>query len=117
MMIYEITIPNWRPPLTNELLTKHWSQAARMKSGAAQMIAAYLQKAKVPGATGKRKVEIHITQIKGRFPDPDAPHKSVHDALTRTGYLMDDSQEWLDFTPARYSRGKKSTTIRIEDLP
>ena len=96
----------------------HWSEANRRKKSDAQMLAVCAYNAKIPKATGKRRVEIIITRTRGRKADPDAYHKSVLDGLTRTGYLKDDSQEWAECPPALILSGKqKSTTIKITDLP
>lgn len=117
-MTYEVTIPHWHPTLLNKLLTSHWAAAARMKQGDMQMIGVYLYQAKVPKATGKRRVQIEIVLGKGqRAGDPDAYYKTTLDALKRLGHLKDDNRQWLELVPVKFSRAAESATIiRITEL-
>lgn len=111
-MEYIIHIPNWHPTPLNNLLKAHWGDASRMKSGDAQMMAAYAYKAHIPKAIGKRSVGITIVLGKGqRGCDPDAYHKTTHDGLKRHGYLKDDNRQWLDIVPTKYTRSAQPATI------
>ena len=115
-MSYIIQVNNWHPHTLNKLMKAHYHAANRMKSGDAQMIAAYARIARVPKAVGRRKLEIKI-QATGKFADPDAYYKSVNDALVTLGYLKDDSSKWVEITPTTFVRGKsKATTIILTDL-
>lgn len=116
-MIHRIIIPNWHPTSVNKLMG-HWGAAGRKKTADMQMMATYAHNAKIPKATGKRRLEIEM-HIKGagRTPDPDNFFKSVCDGLKRSGYLIDDGEKWVEITPARFFRGKiKATTLILTDL-
>lgn len=117
-MKYTVTIPNWTPPSVNRLLNVHWATGSRIKAGASQMIAAYCTYAKVPLADGKRRVSMHITKSgRGRLPDSDNLAKITFDALKTTGYIVDDSQKWLEYEPPVIVRGDKTqTVITLEDM-
>lgn len=117
-MMYTVTIPYWKPASVNRLINAHWTTGSRAKLEAVQMIATYLYKSGVPKATGRRKVDISITQSgRGRTLDPDNLCKVVFDALKSTGYIIDDSSKWLDYTPPVITRGKVTeTTITLTDV-
>jgi hypothetical protein len=71
----------------------------------------------VPGAVGRRRLRLTIRGRFGAFPDDTAPLKSLWDALKRSGLILDDSREWLEFVwPPTYERGGKETVIELEDL-
>jgi hypothetical protein len=72
---YTLDIPRWRPALLNELLrsVKH---RIRLKKQDRLMVATYARMAKIPAATGKRQVSLHVTLGKGmREFDVDAWQK------------------------------------------
>lgn len=95
-MRHEIHIENWHPASVNKLLSGHWGNARRLKSGDKQMIGAYATKARIPKAEGKRRVTLIWTQYRGRTPDEDGCLKSLLDALKYLGYLKDDSPTWCE---------------------
>lgn len=113
-----IHIPRWHPVTLNRLMNSHPMSRSRLKLADLQMIGAYAVKAKVPKATGRRRLEIVITLGKGqRAPDPDAYFKVTNDALVRLGFLRDDSRTWLDLMPVRYERAiEKATTLILTEI-
>lgn len=114
---YAIEIPNWHPHPLNKLINCHWSEMGRHKHADMLMLSTCAHKAKVPKATGKRSLRIIITLGKGqRGCDPDAYFKSTCDALVRTGYLKQDSRQWLELLPVAFQRGTKATTIVLRDI-
>ena len=83
------------------------------------MIAAYVRKAKVPKAAGRRRVSLHIILDKGqRGADPDAYQKSSLDALVHAGMLVNDNRHYVEIAPVTFSRDSTGwgTIIRLEDL-
>ncbi len=80
---------------------------------------AYASQSKIPPATGKRRVSLHVTLGKGmREFDADAPWKSLNDALKHAKLIIDDSCEYIEQGPVTFSRNPKAwgTVIRLEDL-
>ena len=59
--IHRLTIPNWRPARTNELIYRHWARARRRKKADAEMVGGYALAAGLQPATGKRRVSLEIT--------------------------------------------------------
>lgn len=114
MAVHEIIIHNWHPTPLNKLINSHWAVANKLKK---------LDKAEVryasnhiPKATAKRRVELIIELGKRqRACDPDAHFKSLGDALTACGMLVNDSHKWVEWSPVKFERGNKKTTIRLYD--
>jgi hypothetical protein len=74
---------------------------------------------KIPRATGKRRVSLHVTLGKGMKEfDGDAPWKSLGDAMKHAGIIADDSTQYLEMGPVTFSRNwlKWGTRITVEDL-
>lgn len=116
MARYEVTIPGWRPAFTNELMGRHFGTIAGRKNRDVRQLAVARLVSGAPVATGRRRVSLAISGRYSTFPDPDAPEKSFFDALKRSGWIVDDGAEWLDFDwPPRFVRGPKQTTIIVED--
>lgn len=117
-MKHVVAIPDWRPALANDLAAAgHWAGRARRKRADLQLVAAYCVLAGVPLATLPRRVSLEILGPFRRLPDPDAPWKSVLDALVGCGRLVDDSALWCQLAaPAFEYRPKYATTITLEDL-
>lgn len=113
-----IHIENWHPTPLNKLINCHWSTAHKRKRSDMQMIGAYAFKAKIPKATGKRRLELIITLGRGqRACDPDAYFKSAVDAMVRLKLLKDDNRQWLELMPIRFEKAKeKATTIILTGL-
>ena len=112
-----LNIPGWRPALANEL-DRGWRQAHKLKTrdydNCYRAMIAYA----VPAAAGPRSVLCFIAGPFRRLPDPDAPWKSLLDALKRAGAIKDDSAQWCRFSPAVFSRARAiETTLIIEDTP
>ena len=118
MPIYTLEIPRWRPALLNELM-RSVKGKIRLKKQDREMICAYAWQAKIPRATGKRRVSLHITLRKGmREFDVDAPDKSLYDAMKHAKLIVDDSVKFLERGPLTFSRDPKAwgTKITLEDI-
>lgn len=116
--VQEIYIPNWHPTPLNKLIGKHHHVAHRLKSRDKHFVGVY-SKFKTTIATTKRRVHLHIILGPGqRKCDPDAYFKSLLDALTHHGLLVNDSDNWVELSPVRYSRSTTSwgTEISLVDI-
>ena len=115
---YRLTIPDWHPSKLNEYLGRHWSVKHRLKRHDAVMVGWYARAAAIPPATGKRRVSLVITLApRQRAFDVDAPWKSLLDALTGAGLLVDDSPRWCELGTVEFIRGPaRRTEIFLEDL-
>jgi Holliday junction resolvase RusA-like endonuclease len=74
---------------------------------------------KIPKATGKRRVSLHVTLGKGmREFDDDAWQKSTLDAMKHAGLIVDDSSRYVETGPVTFSRDRQGwgTRITLEDL-
>lgn len=112
-----IAIPGFRPALLNELVGVHRFQAHRRKKRDREMIGVYSILAGVPRATGRRRVSLEIAGPFRRLPDPDAPWKSVLDALVACAMLRDDGAAWCELGSVTYLRELEyRTVITLEDL-
>jgi hypothetical protein len=64
-----------------------------------------------------RRVFLNVRGPFSVWPDPTAYAKTILDALTVNGLIVDDSAEWCEFVyPPTYARGPKLTVLRLEDL-
>jgi Holliday junction resolvase RusA-like endonuclease len=115
MATYAVVIPRWRPALLNEL-RGHWARGHRRKAADAHVVAVHLALARVPPAAGPRAVAVTIADRWHRRPDPDAPLKSLLDALVRAGALRDDSARWCRWSVPVFTAGPPATTITLTDL-
>ena len=118
MTCYTLEIPRWRPALLNELM-RSVKGKIRLKKEDREMVWAYASQSKIPPATGKRRVSLHVTLGKGmREFDADAPWKSLLDAMKHAKLIIDDSCEDVEQGPVTFSRDWKNwgTVIRLEDL-
>jgi hypothetical protein len=83
MTSYTLEIPRWRPALLNELMHSVKGKI-RLKKQDREMVCAYAWQAKIPPATGKRRVSLHVTLGKGmREFDYDAPWKSLLEPIRK----------------------------------
>lgn len=118
-MIQVLSIPGWLPATTNQLLTRHWSNAGKLKRKDREIVAtaAFVHGARK--AEGKRRVRVLIVLPKGqRACDPDAPAKSLLDSLVACGLLRNDSHAWVELCPVEFARGERLVTfVTLEDLP
>ncbi len=114
---YVIDIPNWQPTPLNKLLG-HWANSARLKKSDLKMIWGYAKQAKIPAATSKRSLQLIIQLApRQRAFDPDAPFKSVCDALVHCGLLTDDNRQGVELLPVKFERGaQKATRIVLRDV-
>jgi hypothetical protein len=118
MTCYILEIPRWRPALQNELM-KSVKAKIRLKKLDRQFICTCALQQKIPKATGKRRVSLHVTLGKGmREFDVDAPWKSLNDAMKHAGLIVDDSCAYLEQGPVTFSRDPRAwgSVIRLEDL-
>jgi hypothetical protein len=118
MTIYVLEIPRWPPALLNELM-RSVKDKIRLKKLDREMVCAYAWQAKIPRATGKRRVSLHVTLGKGqRGADADAYFKSLLDACKHAGLILDDSSRYVELAPVTFSRDWKNwgTVIRLEDV-
>lgn len=115
---YFLVIPDWRPTLANELVGKHWAKAGRLKAADRELVAGYAVKQGIPKAAGRRRVDVMICgPFRGRMPDPDAPLKSLLDALVKAGLLVDDSAEWCELGVVSVDRAKRyETTVLLKEV-
>jgi hypothetical protein len=96
MTIHTLDIPRWRPALLNELMRSVKSKI-RLKKLDREMVWGSALEQKIPKATGKRRVSLHVTLGKGmREFDYDAPWKSLNDAMKHAGLIVDDSCQYLE---------------------
>lgn len=117
-MTYKVTIPDWHPPLLNQLLRQHWGKRHRTKKAAYEIVHCYCRMAAVPVATCKRRVSLVITLSpkQRRPPDPDGFWKVLLDALVECGRLCDDGPKHCECGTVEYNRGdQQETVIVIED--
>ncbi len=119
-MAYRLVIPDWHPAKLNALYAGHWARRARLKKADRELVGIYARQAAIPPATGKRRVQLVLTLApRQRAGDPDAYWKSMLDALTATGLLVDDNRQHVELAPVEFERGRaKATTIldRLTDL-
>ena len=116
-VIWTLEVPGWVPCELNKLLG-HWGNAASRKKHDREIIARAVLAYAVPPATCKRIVSLLIVLPKGqRAYDPDAPWKSLLDALVSAGALKNDSRAWVQAQPVRFARGEGLTTfITLQDV-
>ena len=116
-MIHILDIPKWHPTRLNQLLG-HWSKPHKRKKADRLIVWQSSLASKIPKATGKRRLTLHIILKKWqRGADPDGYFKSLNDALVHAGLLKNDSKEWVELSPVIYSRGENwGSRIILEDL-
>jgi hypothetical protein len=116
--VHILFIPGWRPAPLNKIMHGHWSNGNRLKKADFGMITAYAMASRIPKATGRRRVELHITLTgQQKQADPDAYAKSTLDGLKRCGLLVDDSGAWVEWVTPTYDRcGEPGTRITLTDL-
>jgi Holliday junction resolvase RusA-like endonuclease len=116
-MKHTLTIPNWKPVSVNRLVGRHWGQVHKLKAADAKMVAAYALQARLPAATGRRRVKVLIECLPGQLLDGDNCLKSLLDALVKCRALVDDSAEYLDLVRVEVvAAARPGTTITLEDV-
>ncbi len=117
-MSHKLVIEGWHPARLNLLLGGHWSQGHRLKRADRQMIALAAKLQGIPPATGKRRVSLTLTLApRQRAGDPDSYFKSLLDALTHAGLLLDDNRQGVELGKVTFERGPvRQTTVLLEDL-
>lgn len=115
-----LIIPNWHPPLNNQIGGGvHWAVRRRLKAACTAMIWKSCLDQKMVKASGRRLVEIIITYPKqrGSMADPDAFYKATLDSLKHCNMLIDDSGKWCEHAATLVQRGAtKQTTIILTDI-
>ena len=116
--VFRLTVPGWHPARLNQWDGCHWSRRSRLKKADRELIACYARLAEIALATGKRRVSLHLTLGPGqRAGDPDSYWKSLLDALTHAGLLVDDNRQNVELGPVHFVRGETCETLVIlEDL-
>ncbi len=117
---YEISLPNYRPPRTNELFRAKMRGRMALERECKQFVDFY--GSHVPKATGKRRVSMVVTlAVRQRMPDSDENClKAVLDSLVACSLLVDDSRVWCECVPTEFVLSRKrqpNTLITLEDVP
>ena len=117
--VQELVIRGWHPHRLNEWDGRHWSVRRRMKAEDGLQIAVASRNASLRKADTTRRVSVEFTITKGkRAWDCDACWKSLLDAMTGCGLLVDDSPKWCVLGTVRFRRGDlPETKITLEDMP
>lgn len=116
MSTHTLVIEDWRPVGLNLLLRSHWAKRARLKRLDRETVAVYALNARVPRATGRRRVSVAVECCKSP-PDADNVLKSLLDALTHCGLVIDDSPAWCELGTVTVARGPRDrTVVTLEDL-
>lgn len=116
MSTHVLTIDDWRPVGLNLLLRSHWAKRARLKRLDRETVAVYALALGVPKATGRRRVSVSVECCKSP-PDADNVLKSLLDALTHCGLVIDDSPAWCELGTVAVARGPRDrTVVTLEDL-
>jgi hypothetical protein len=117
--VHRLDIPAWTPTLLNVLLHVHALEAARLKRHDREAVTLFARLNGIPKATGPRRVSVELHGWpRGRLPDPDAPLKSLLDALVSAGLLVDDGPRWCVIGDVRMIRGvDRRTVVMLEELP
>ena len=115
---WTVTILHWHPVPLNKLIGVHWGTAHARKMADQRRLADELAFAGVPEARHRRRVSLRvILGPRQRAFDPDAPWKSLLDALVACRRLVDDSRQWCELGEIEFERGKaKATVLTIEDV-
>ena len=96
----------------NEFAGRHWSVKNRVKNRTRCAVGVACFADGVPRATGRRRVSIALELPAGRTaPDHDNLLKTLWDALTACGAIVDDSPEWIEGGGYTIEIGEKVLTV------
>lgn len=110
--VYSMRIDGWHPLKVNRMTGHHWKSYWHLKENDQKLVADHRFINQIPAATTKRRVELTIVMgPRQRGGDPDCYWKSLLDALTACGLLVDDSRQWCETPPAVFERGPIAATI------
>ena len=101
-MTWTIRLPYSTPPISlNSRM--HWATANRIKSEVAYHVTIGVRRARIP-ACGAIHVQLGYVPRDKRTRDPDnlmLLHKICVDAIRRAGVVLDDSPEYVTWSPPR----------------
>ena len=117
-MTYRLKIDRWHPVRLNKLMNCHPCTRSRLRKADDNMVAGYTILNRIPVATGRRRVDLHLTlgprQQEG---DEDNWWKSIKDALVNARMLIDDKKLWCEQGEVTFERGvERGTLITLTDL-
>lgn len=114
---WDVVIPGWLPARANQLMRCHWQVRRRLRRQDDDVIALHCIQLGVPMAGGKRRVSLSVTLAPRQRVDPDCFWKSVLDALTNCGRLVDDDYRYVELGPVTIGTGPaRKTVITLEDV-
>lgn len=118
MSTHTLTLEKFHPARLNQLLGRHWGAAARLKRRDRDLVYLEALRQGVPPARGRRRVSLLVTLgPKQRAGDPDAYWKSLLDALTHAGLLLDDNRQGVELGDVAFARGAcRRTEVTLTDL-
>jgi hypothetical protein len=120
MARYVLVIEKWHPYTSNQLMSCHHQQRARLKRIDRHLVMAYCALHRFPVAVGLRRVELTIIRgegDKGRPVDPDNWWKSLLDALVWAKMLIDDGEAYCEHKFIATEHGpQRATRITLIDL-
>lgn len=117
MGYYRVVIPGWHPTSTNSLIGHPMAAYRRKKRDAYQIWSAQLVH-RVPPARGKRSLRLTIVLGRGQHAkDPDNYWKSLLDAATKAGWILDDRRQCVETPAVAFERSNRpATVIELEDI-
>lgn len=116
---HTITIPNYRPPRSNDLFRARMRKRMGLERECKQFVAYYSRD--VPKAAGRRRVSMHVwLAVRQQLPDCEEDClKAVLDGLTACGLIIDDSRRWCECPRTVFTKTllrQPRTVITLEDL-
>lgn len=117
-MTYKLRIERWHPYRLNQLIGRNPYVKGKLRKIDDNMVGFYALQNRLPLATGRRRVDLHITlDPYGKQGDEDNWWKSIKDALKNAKLLIDDSRKWCEQGGLTFERGpERATLITLTDL-
>ncbi len=113
MTAWRVTVPNWLPCRTNELMSATPKKRHRLRRADDAMVATYCRMAEVPKATGPRIISLEITLAPKQRADRDCFWKSVLDSLVNCQALLDDRSDYCRTGEVTVIRGRERCTVIV----